>query len=138
LIFDQGIGDIFNARIAGNVLNDDILGSMEFACKVAGAKLIAVVGHSKCGAVKGVCSGVQLGNLTGLLAKIKPAADAVPTTGDPSDYAHVDAVARENVKLVMAQIKERSPILGELILGGKIALVGGMYDLDSGQVMFRE
>jgi carbonic anhydrase len=138
LVFDQGIGDIFNARVAGNVLNDDILGSMEFACKVAGAKLIAVIGHSKCGAVKGVCSGVQLGNLTGLLAKIKPAADAVPTTGDKTDYAHVDAVARENVKLVMAQIKERSPILGELILGGKIALVGGMYDLDSGQVMFRE
>ena len=138
LVFDQGIGDIFNARVAGNVLNDDILGSMEFACKVAGAKLIAVIGHSKCGAVKGVCSGVQLGNLTGLLAKIKPAADAVPTTGDPSDYAHVDAVARENVKLVMAQIKERSPILGELILGGKIALVGGMYDLDSGKVMLLE
>ena len=101
-------------------------------------QVFAVIGHSKCGAVKGVCSGVQLGNLTGLLAKIKPAADAVPTTGDPSDYAHVDAVARENVKLVMAQIKERSPILAELIGGGKIALVGGMYDLDSGQVMFRE
>jgi carbonic anhydrase len=138
LVFDQGIGDIFNARVAGNVLNDDILGSMEFACKVAGAKLIAVIGHSKCGAVKGVCSGVQLGNLTGLLAKIKPAADAVPTTGDPSDYAHVDAVARENVRLVMAQIKERSPILGELIRDGKVALVGGMYDLDSGKVSFLE
>jgi len=138
LVFDQGIGDIFNARVAGNVLNDDILGSMEFACKAAGAKLIAVVGHSKCGAVKGVCAGVQLGNLTGLLAKIKPAADAVPTTGDKTDYAHVDAVARENVKLVLAQIKERSPILAELIGGDKIALVGGMYDLDSGKVTFLE
>jgi carbonic anhydrase len=82
LIFDQGIGDVFNARVAGNVLNDDILGSMEFGCKAAGAKLIAVIGHSKCGAVKGACAGVELGHLTGLLAKIKPAADAVPTTGD--------------------------------------------------------
>lgn len=138
LIFDQGIGDVFNARVAGNVLNDDILGSMEFACKAAGAKLIAVVGHSKCGAVKGVCSHVELGHLTALLAEIKPAADAVTTTGDKSDYAHVDAVARENVKLVLAQIKERSPILAELIGGCKIALVGGMYDLDSGKVTFLE
>lgn len=137
LIFDQGIGDVFNARVAGNVLNDDILGSMEFACKAAGSKLIAVVGHSKCGAVKGVCSGLELGHLTGLLAKIKPAA-AVPTSGDKTDYAHVDAVARENVKLVMAQIKERSPILGELIRDGKVALVGGMYDLNSGKVTFLE
>ena len=136
LIFDQGIGDVFNARVAGNVLNDDILGSMEFGCKAAGAKLIAVVGHSKCGAVKGVCSGVELGHLTGLLAKIKPAADAVPTTGDKTDYAHVDAVARENVKLVMAQVMERSPILAELIRDGKVALVGGMYDLDTGNVTF--
>lgn len=136
LIFDQGIGDVFNARVAGNVVDEDILGSMEFACKAAGAKLIAVVGHSKCGAVKGACSGVELGNLTGLLAKIKPAAEAVPTTGDKTDYAHVDAVARENVKLVMAQIKERSPILGELIRDGNVALVGGMYDLDSGKVVF--
>jgi len=138
LVFDQGIGEIFNARVAGNVLNDDILGSMEFACKAAGAKLIAVVGHSKCGAVKGACGDVELGHLTGLLAKIKPAADAVPTTGDKTDYAHVDAVARENVKLVMAQIKERSPLLGALIRDGKIALVGGMYDLDSGKVTFLE
>lgn len=138
LIFDQGIGDVFNARVAGNVLNDDILGSMEFACKAAGAKLIAVVGHSKCGAVKGASGGVELGHLTGLLAKIKPAADAVPTTGDKTDYAHVDAVARENVKLVVAQITERSPILAELVRDGKVALVGGMYDLDSGKVTFLE
>ncbi len=138
LIFDQGIGDVFNARVAGNVLDDDILGSMEFGCKAAGAKLIAVVGHSKCGAVKGACAGVELGHLTGLLAKIKPAVDAVPTTGDKTDYAHVDAVARENVKLVMAQIKERSAILAELIRDGKVALVGGMYDLESGKVAFLE
>lgn len=138
IIFDQGIGDIFNARVAGNVLNDDILGSMEFACKAAGAKLIAVVGHTKCGAVKGACTGVELGNLTGLLAKIKPADAAVPAASDKGSYAHVDAVAQENVKLVMAQIKERSPILAELIREGKVGLVGGMYDLESGKVKFLE
>jgi carbonic anhydrase len=136
LIFDQGLGDVFNARVAGNVLDDDILGSMEFGCKAAGAKLIAVVGHSKCGAVKGACAGVELGHLTGLLAKIKPAVDAVPTTGDKTSYAHVDAVARENVKLVMAQIAERSPILAELIRNGNVVVVGGMYDLDTGKVTF--
>jgi len=136
LIFDQGLGDIFNARIAGNVLNDDILGSMEFACQAAGAKLIAVVGHTKCGAVKGACAGVELGNLTGVLAKIKPADAAVPAANDKSSYAHVDAVALENVKLVLAQIKERSPILAGLIREGKVGLVGGMYDLESGKVKF--
>lgn len=138
LIFDQGIGDIFNARIAGNVLNDDILGSMEFACKAAGAKLIAVFGHTKCGAVKGACTGVELGNLTGLLAKIKPADAAVPAASDKGSYAHVNAVALENVKLVMAQIKERSPILAKMIRDGKVGLVGGMYDLESGMVKFLE
>ena len=138
LIFDQGFGDLFNARVAGNVLDDDILGSMEFGCKVAGAKLIAVVGHSKCGAVKGACAGVELGNLTGLLNKIQPAVAAVPTSGDKTSYTHVDAVAKENVKLVLAQIKQRSPILEELIRTEKVALVGGMYDLDSGRVVFFE
>lgn len=138
LIFDQGIGDSFNARIAGNVLNDDILGSMEFACKAAGAKLIAVVGHTKCGAVKGACAGVEMGNLTGLLAKIKPAESAVPASDDKGSYTHVDAVAQENVRLVMVQIKERSPILAGLIREGKVGLVGGMYDLESGKVKFLE
>ena len=138
LVFDQGIGDVFNARVAGNILNDDILGSMEFACKAAGAKLIAVVGHTKCGAVKGACAGVELGNLTGLLNKIKPAAGAVPASGDKTDYKHVDAVAAENVKLVMAQITERSPILAELLREEKVGLVGGMYDLESGSVTFFE
>jgi carbonic anhydrase len=138
MVFDQGIGDVFNARIAGNVLNDDILGSMDFACKVAGAKLIAVVGHTKCGAVKGACTGVELGNLTSLLGRIKPADAAVPAAGDKGSYLHVDAVAQENVKLVMAQIKERSPILAELIREGKVGLVGGMYDLESGKVKLLE
>lgn len=136
LIFDQGLGDLFNARVAGNVLNDDILGSMEFACQAAGAKLIAVVGHSKCGAVKGACTGVELGNLTGLLQKMHPAVAAVPASGNKTDDAYVDAVAKENVKLVMRQIKERSPLLSQLISSGKVMLVGGMYDLESGQVAF--
>ena len=137
LVFDQGLGDLFNTRVAGNILNEDILGSMEFACKAAGAKLIAVIGHTKCGAVKGACTDVQLGNLTGLLAKIKPAVAAVPAdTANNLTDAHLEAVAKENVKLVLAQIKERSPILTELIQSGKAGLVGGMYDLKSGRVIF--
>ena len=138
LIFDQGIGDVFNARVAGNVLNDDILGSMEFACQASGAKLIAVVGHSKCGAVKGACTGVELGHLTGLLDKIQPAVAAVPvgTVGDKAAPQRVDAVAKENVRLVLKQIRERSPILAELIRDGKVGLVGGLHDLDSGRVTF--
>jgi carbonic anhydrase len=139
IVFDQGIGDIFAARVAGNVLNDDILGSMEFACKVAGAKLIVVIGHSNCGAIKGAVDDVQLGNLTGLLAKIKPAIDAVPADIQPrtsKNHAFVDEVAQANVKLVMKEIRERSPILREMLSRGEIELVGGMYDLATGKVQF--
>lgn len=137
-VFDQGIGDIFNARVAGSVLNDDILGSMEFACKVAGAKLIAVVGHTKCGAIKGACGQVQLGNLTGLLDKIQPAVSSTVGATDKAAISatQIDAVAAANVRLVMKQIRERSPTLTELIQQGQVALVGGMYDLDSGTVKF--
>lgn len=137
-IFDQGIGDVFSARVAGNILNDDILGSMEFACKAAGAKLIVVVGHTKCGAIKGACADVQLGNLTGLLDKIKPAATTLPADAKTtlSKDAYVDAVAAANVKLVMQQIKERSPILAEMIQAGQVGLAGGVYDLESGKVAF--
>ena len=140
LVFDQGIGDVFNARVAGNVLNDDILGSLEFACQAAGAKLIAVIGHSKCGAVKGACSGVELGHLTGLLGKIQPAVSAVPAVGDGDKAApqRVDAVAKENVRLTLWHIRERSAILAELIRDGKVGLVGGLHDLDSGRVTFFE
>ncbi|HUA66966.1 MAG TPA: carbonic anhydrase family protein [Candidatus Saccharimonadales bacterium] len=139
IVLDQGIGDIFSARVAGNVLNDDVLGSMEFACKVSGAKLIAVIGHTNCGAIKGAIDDVQLGNLTGLLAKIKPAmeevpADVGPRTSKNSEY--VDEVAKENVLLVIQQIRERSPILREMIDKGEIGLVGGMYDLSTGKVQF--
>lgn len=139
IILDQGVGDIFSARVAGNVLDDDILGSMEFACKVSGAKLIAVIGHSNCGAIKGAVDDVELGNLTGLLAKIKPVMAAVPADVRPrttKNDAFVNAVSAANVKLVLQQIRERSPILRELLDQGKIGLVGGMYDLSTGQVEF--
>src|SRR5579859_6990767 len=136
IVLDQGIGGIFSARVAGNVLNEDILGSMEFACKVSGAKLIAVIGHSNCGAIKGALDDVQLGNLTGLLAKIKPAMDAVPAEVQPRtsrNYKFVDGVSEANVRLVMQQIRERSPILREMLDQGQIELVGGMYDLSTGE-----
>jgi carbonic anhydrase len=139
IVLDQGIGDIFSARVAGNVLDDDILGSMEFACKVSGAKLIAVIGHSNCGAIKGAIDDVELGNLTGLLTKIKPAIDAVPSTVQPrttKNYSFVDEVSEENVKLVVKEIPERSPVLRELLEKGEIQIVGGMYDLKTGKVQF--
>jgi len=139
IVLDQGIGDIFSARVAGNVLNDDILGSLEFACKVSGAKLIAVIGHSNCGAIKGAVDGVELGNLTGLLARIKPAIEHVPADGRPRNSKNlqfVDKVSRKNVELVLQQIRERSPILREMIDNGQIGLVGGMYDLFTGEVHF--
>ena len=139
IVLDQGIGDIFSARIAGNVLNDDILGSMEFACKVSGSKLIAVIGHSNCGAIKGAIDDVQLGNLTGLVDKIKPAEDAVPDSVQPrttKNQEFVDQVAEANVRLVMKEIPERSPILKEMIDSGQVGLVGGMYDLSTGKVRF--
>jgi carbonic anhydrase len=139
IVLDQGIGDIFSARVAGNVLNDDILGSMEYACKVAGAKLIAVIGHSHCGAVKGTVDDVQLGSLTGLLARIKPAMAQIPDNGQPRTSKNdefVQRVAEANVHLVLQQIRERSPVLRELLDSGKVGLVGGMYDLATGEVHF--
>ena len=139
IIFDQGFGDIFNARVAGNILDDEILGSLEFACKFAGAKLIAVVGHSHCGAVKGACSGAQLGHLTGLLDKIQPSvteAKAKMPGVAATDGKFIEAVAELNVHHVLQQIREQSPVLRGLIDSGKVGLVGGLYDLDSGKVEF--
>ena len=138
-VLDQGIGDIFSVRVAGNILNDDVLGSMEFACKVSGAKLIAVIGHSNCGAIKGAINNVELGNLTGLLARIKPVIDQVPSDGQPrnsKNHAFVDQVAETNVRLVMREIREHSPVLREMLDQGQIQLVGGMYDLDTGVIHF--
>jgi carbonic anhydrase len=139
LIFDQGLGDIFSCRIAGNVLNDDILGSMEFACKVAGSKVVVVLGHSKCGAVKGACDGVRLGNLSILLEKIDPAIALETETRDnrnASNAAFVERVAELNVLMVKQQIMERSPLLAEMVANSEIAIVGGMYDVESGAVDF--
>lgn len=139
LIFDQGLGDIFSCRIAGNVLNDDILGSMEFACKVAGAKAVVVLGHTRCGAVKGACDGVRLGNLTSLIEKIEEAVELeTETTEDrtANNAAFVERVAALNVRLVQRQIPEWSPLLAEMAAKGEIAIVGGMYDVESGAVTF--
>ncbi|HRH70666.1 MAG TPA: carbonic anhydrase family protein [Flavobacteriales bacterium] len=140
LIFDQGLGDIFSVRIAGNCVNEDILGSMEFACKVAGAKLIMVLGHSKCGAVKGACDDVRMGNLTTLLNKIRPAVDDTTTQGERNskNSPFVEAVAHRNVELAMDQISERSPILKEMLSAGSIGIVGGMYDVSTGEVAFTD
>jgi len=138
IIFDLGIGDMFSARIAGNVVNDDLLGSLEFACAVAGAKAIVLFGHTACGAIKGAIDDVEMGNLTGLLARIKPAISATKFAGEKSskNAAYVDAVARANVLLGLDGIRRRSPILADLENKGAIQLVGGMYDLATGSLEF--
>ena len=137
-IMDLGIGNCFNARVAGNIANDDIMGSMEFACKVAGAKVVLVMGHTACGAIKGAIDNVQLGNLTGLLGKIRPAVDATDYKGERSakNYSFVDAVARKNVELTMAEIRRRSRVLAELETSSAIKIIGAMYDLETGVVEF--
>jgi carbonic anhydrase len=138
-IFDTGLGDIFNARVAGNIADSDLVGSIEFACAVAGAKLVLVVGHSNCGAVKGACDGVQLGNLTGLLDKIRPAVAAVrdvPGEHNSKNHAFVEAVGELNVRQTVAQILEMSPVLRELEKAGKIKVAGCIYDLETGHVRF--
>ena len=137
MVFDQGIGDLFNARVAGNIVNEDILGSLEFAHKVAGAKLLVVMGHTNCGAIKGACDDAKLGNLTGLLGKIKPAATAV--TADIKDrssknHAFVEMVAENNVKMTVEAIREKSPTLREMEQKGEIKIVGAMYDVNTGKV----
>jgi carbonic anhydrase len=138
LIFDAGIGDTFNARLAGNVVNDDLVGSLEFACSVAGAKLLLLFGHTACGAIKGAIDDVEIGNLTGLLARVKPAISATTFAGEKSskNAAYVDAVARANVLIGLENIRRRSPILGEMEKKNAIQIVGGMYDLGTGAVEF--
>jgi len=137
-IMDLGIGDIFNARVAGNIENPDILGSMEFACKVAGAKVVLVMGHTACGAIKGAIDNAELGNLTGLLAKIKPAVAATAYTGERTakNYGFVDAVARKNVEMTLANIRKDSPVLAEMESKGEIKIAGAMYNLETGVVDF--
>jgi carbonic anhydrase len=138
VIMDLGIGDIFNARVAGNIENDDILGSMEFACKISGAKVVLVMGHSACGAIKGAIDNVELGNLTGLLAKIKPAVKATTFKGEASskNAAYVDAVAQKNVELTMSDIRKKSPVLAELESKGAIKIAGAMYNLETATMSF--
>jgi carbonic anhydrase len=138
IVFDAGIGDIFTGRVAGNVVNDDMLGSMEFGCAASGAKLVLVLGHTACGAVKGAIDDVVLGNLTGLLARIKPAIPGTKFDGEKSskNASYVNAVARTNVVLGLAEIRRRSPILEELEKKGSIKIGGAMYDLSTGAVEF--
>jgi carbonic anhydrase len=138
IIFDVGIGDAFNGRIAGNVVNDDLLGSMEFACALSGAKLVLVLGHTSCGAVKGAIDDAVLGNLTGLLARIKPAIPETKFEGEKSSKnpAYVDAVAQTNVRLTIENIRRRSPVLEDLEKKGSIKIIGAMYNLANGTVEF--
>lgn len=138
-VFDKGIGDLFVARVAGNIVNEDILGSMEFSCKVSGAKLVLVIGHEYCGAIKGAIDRVTLGNLTSLLKKITPAVDAChhyhgeKTSKNPE---FVDMVIQENIKITVDAIRNQSPILKEMEQGGEIKIVGAYYDMDTGRVSF--
>ncbi len=139
LIFDQGLGDVFSVRIAGNIINEDILGSMEFGCKVAGSKIIVVLGHTKCGAVKGACDHVEMGNLTALLTKIRPAVDDETTTKEnrtSGNSEFVEKVAAINVKRTVKAIMERSPILKEMIESGAVGIIGGTHDISTGKVEF--
>jgi carbonic anhydrase len=141
LVFDQGLGDVFSIRIAGNIVNDDILGSMEFGCKVAGAKIIVVLGHTKCGAVKGACDNVALGNLTGLIAKIKPAMEQEAVTAEnrnSSNGVFVENVAELNVSLSVKNILLKSPIIAEMVKNGDIGIVGGIHEITTGEVKFFE
>ena len=139
LIFDQGLGDVFSVRIAGNIINEDILGSMEFGCKVAGSKIIVVLGHTRCGAIKGACDHVEMGHLTSLLTKIRPAVDAETGTTinrNSSNEEFVENVADINVVRTVKAIMERSPILKEMIEKGEIGIVGGKHNITTGEVTF--
>ncbi|RED48763.1 carbonic anhydrase family protein [Seonamhaeicola aphaedonensis] len=141
LVFDQGLGDIFSVRIAGNFVNEDILGSMEFACKLAGTKLIVVLGHTSCGAVKGACDNAEMGNLTKLIQKITPAVNAVTEPKDESlrtskNLDFVDTVSKKNVELTIERIHKESPILDDMEKNGEIRIIGAMYNITTGAVEF--
>ena len=142
-VFDQGIGDLFSIRIAGNFVNEDILGSMEFACKLAGTKVLVVLGHTACGAIKGACDHARLGNLTALINKLEPAVEAVDSPGEAdlrnsSNIDFVNGVAAKNVLMTIDNIRSQSPILKEMEADGAIKIVGGMYDIATGNVNFYE
>ena len=137
MVFDQGIGDIFSARVAGNVESGDVLGSMEFACKLAGSKVVVVLGHTKCGAVKGACAGAEMGNLTGLLAKIKPSVEAIKAEGHSMDditTEKIKLVSTHNVHAVCDNIRKQSDVLREMEANGEIKIVGAMYHVEDGRI----
>ncbi len=141
IVFDQGVGDIFNARIAGNFVNEDILGSLEFACKVAGSKTIVVMGHTHCGAVKGAADNVKLGNLTATLEKLAPAVNAVTDVTEnrnSKNEEYVQKISDKNVELTIEKIKSDSDVLREMYENGEISIVGAMYDVETGKVSFME
>lgn len=138
LIFDQGLGDILSIRVAGNIVNEDILGSIEFGCKLAGAKIVVVLGHTSCGAIKGACEGVEMGYITGLLHKIRPSVEAELKLSKANDASFADNVAVRNVIRTVKEIYDKSAIVKELIASKQIALVGGMHNLSSGKVSFIE
>ena len=141
LIFDQGLGDIFSTRIAGNVLNNDIIGSMEFACKLACSRLVVVLGHSHCGAITGACHGTKLGHLTDLLAKVQPSIDHVKATNESLDIKSkeaVDLVAIHNVQHTIDSVLSKSDVLKSLYLEGEIGIVGAFYKVETGEVTFLE
>lgn len=141
LIFDQGLGDLFSVRIAGNFINEDVLGSMEFACKLAGTKLLVVLGHTSCGAIKGACDHARLGNLTALINKIEPAVAAVLEPNDESlrnskNIDFVNNVAEKNVNMSIENIRNQSPVLAEMEKNKEIQIIGGMYDISNGKITF--
>ena len=136
LVFDQGIGDIFSARVAGNISNEDILGSIEYACKVAGSKVVMVLGHTSCGAVTSACKGVELGNITALLSKIQPAVQKVTGGSGDASAETVQKVVETNVLLTMDKMREDSPILAEMEQAGEISIVGAVYSVQDGSVSY--
>ena len=136
LVFDQGIGDIFSVRVAGNIVNEDVLGSIEYSCKVAGSKIVVVMGHTKCGAVTAACKNVELGNITPLLHKIKPAVDSIRNNKTEMSNDDIEKVAQLNVQLSIERIRNESPILAEMEKNGEIEIVGAMYSVSSGGVDF--
>ena len=138
LVFDQGIGDIFSVRIAGNIVNKDILGSLEYSCKVAGSKIIVVLGHTKCGAVTAACNNVELGNITQLLKKITASESIVKTKNEPVDNQVVEAVSLENVKTSIERIRNESEILSEMEKNEEIKIVGAIYDVAKARITFIE
>lgn len=136
LVFDQGIGDIFSVRVAGNIVNEDVLGSMEYGCKVAGSKIVVVLGHTKCGAVTAACNNVELGNITSLLQKIKPDVDLVRTDKEEMTDKAIEEVSVKNIQLSIDRIRKESPILSEMEKNGEIEIVGALYNVSTAEVKF--